>query len=209
MAEAPATSEPEAIRGAHIRQAFRLEWITIGWMIVEAAVAVGSGIAAHSLTLIAFGIDSVIELASACILVWRLTIELKQGQKFSEYAEAKARQTAGLLLFVLAAYVVLSASWGLWQHRGSEFSLPGLILAVLAVPTMYWLYRSKLRLATKLRSGALRADAIESLACCWLSLVVVAGLTAQLILGAWWLDSVTSLAIVYFLIKEGREAWEK
>jgi hypothetical protein len=87
----------------------------IAWMILEAAVAVRAGIAAHSLTLIAFGIDSVIELASAVVLVWRLTVELKHGEEFSLSAEKRARQIASVLLFVLAAYVLFSAGWSLWQ----------------------------------------------------------------------------------------------
>ena len=66
-----------------VRQAFRLEWITIGWMIIEAAVAIASGLAANSLTLLAFGIDSVIELVSAGVLIWRLAVELRPGQAFS------------------------------------------------------------------------------------------------------------------------------
>ncbi len=125
-------------------------------MTVEAAAAIVSGIAANSLTLVAFGIDSVIELASAGVLVWRLTVELRRGQMFAESAEQKASRVGGGLLFVLAAYVVISAGWKLWAHQGAEFSLPGLILCVLAVPIMYFLSRRKLALTETLGSRASR-----------------------------------------------------
>jgi divalent metal cation (Fe/Co/Zn/Cd) transporter len=194
-------------RTAMIHQAFLLEYLTLAWMTIEAAVAIASGIAANSLTLLAFGIDSVIELASAGVLVWRLTVELRHGQIFAESAERKASRIGGGLLFVLAAYVVASAGWKLWTHQGAEFSLPGLILCVLAVPIMSFLSRRKLVLAETLGSRALRADAVESITCGWLSLVVVAALIVQLGMGAWWVDAVASLGIVWFLIREGREAW--
>jgi divalent metal cation (Fe/Co/Zn/Cd) transporter len=194
-------------RAALIQRAFRLEWLTIIWMMVETAVAISAGIVAHSLLLFAFGIDSVIEIVSACVLIWRLSVELRRGRAFSEAAERRASRIAGALLFVLALYVVAGAGWGLWQHQGAEFSTPGLVLTVAAIPIMYVLSRQKLAVAEQLGSRALRADAIESITCGWLSFVVVIGLVAQLALGAWWVDSVASLAIIYFLIKEGREAW--
>jgi divalent metal cation (Fe/Co/Zn/Cd) transporter len=193
-------------RATAIQQAFLLEYITIAWMVIEAAVAIGSGIAANSLTLIAFGVDSIIELASAGVLVWRLTVELRRGQAFAESADRIASRIGGALLFALAAYVVASAGWKLWTYEGAEFSIPGLTISVLAIPIMYVLSRRKLKLAGVLGSRALRADAIESITCGWLSLVVVAALAAQLLLGAWWVDAVASLGIVWFLIREGREA---
>jgi divalent metal cation (Fe/Co/Zn/Cd) transporter len=194
-------------RAALIQRAFRLEWLTIIWMMVETAVAIGAGLAAHSLLLFAFGIDSVIEIVSACVLIWRLSVELRRGRAFSEAAERRASRIAGALLIALALYVVAGAAWGLWQHRGAEFSTLGLILTVAAIPIMYVLSRQKLAVAQQLGSLALRADAIESITCGWLSFVVVIGLVAQLALGAWWVDSAASSAIVYFLIKEGHEAW--
>jgi divalent metal cation (Fe/Co/Zn/Cd) transporter len=194
-------------RAALIRQAFRLEWLTIAWMVVEGVVAIGAGLAAGSLTLMAFGIDSVIELASACVLVWRLTVDLRHGQAFSEQAERTARRIGGVLLFTLAAYIVVGAAWSLWARHGESFSLPGLIVALLAMPIMILLARRKIAIATQLGSRALRADAAESITCGWLSLVVVVGLLADYVLGAWWVDAVTSLAIVWFVVKEAREAW--
>jgi divalent metal cation (Fe/Co/Zn/Cd) transporter len=201
----PGALEPE--RGALIRTAFRLEWLTLAWMVVEAAVAIGAGIAARSLLLLAFGFDSVIELTSAGVLLWRLSVELRHGRAFSEKAERVAGRIGGVLLFALALYVVAGAAFSLWQRQGAEFSAAGLALTVAAIPIMYFLARRKIDIAGRLGSHALRADAVESVTCGWLSLVVVVGLCAQLAVGAWWIDAVASLAIVYFLIKEGREAW--
>jgi divalent metal cation (Fe/Co/Zn/Cd) transporter len=198
--------DPEK-RAALISDAFRLEWLSIVWMVIEGAVAIASGLIAHSLLLMAFGIDSVIELASACVLVGRLSVELRHGREFSEAAERRAGKAAGGLLLALALYVVVAAAVGLWRHSGAEFSTPGIILAVAAIPIMYFLARRKLAVAEQIGSRALRADAIESMACGWLSFVVVLGLAAQLALRVWWVDPLASLAIVYFLIKEGREAW--
>jgi divalent metal cation (Fe/Co/Zn/Cd) transporter len=194
-------------RTSLIRDAFRLEWLTIGWMSIEAVVALISGVAAGSLVLIAFGLDSVIELISAGVLMWRLSVELRHGQAFSEDAERLASRIGGVLLFALAAYVVLAAGWHLWAQHGEDFSLPGLILTALAIPIMRYLARHKIDLANKLGSRALRADAMESITCGWLSLAAVVSLTAQALFGFWWIDSIGSLAIVWLLIKEGREAW--
>jgi divalent metal cation (Fe/Co/Zn/Cd) transporter len=197
----------DAERRALVAQAFRLEWLTVGWLAVEALVATISGMAAHSLSLLAFGIDSVIELLSAFVLLWRLSVELRHGEKFAETAERKASRIGGALLLALAVYVVVGAGWSLWQRQGEAFSLPGLIVAALAVPVMYVLAGAKLRLANRLGSRALRVDAVESIACLYLSAVIVVGLLAQWLLGAWWIDGVTALALVWFLVKEGREAW--
>lgn len=191
-----------------IGQAFHLEWLTIAWMVIEAAVASGSALAAHSTSLLAFGVDSLIELASASVLIWRLSVELKHGREFSEAAERRAGRIAGALLFVLAAYVLLAAAWALWRRQGEDFSTPGLIVTLLAIPLMYALGKRKIALSEELRSPALRADGVEAFACAWLAFVVVIGLLAQLALNAWWIDSATSVAVLWFLIKEGREAWE-
>ena len=176
-------------------------------MVVEAGVAIGAGVVARSITLLAFGIDSLIELVSAVLLIWRLTVELKHGQDFAESAERAASRIGGVLLFALSAYVVVAAGWGLWTREGQAFSWAGLVVSSAAIPIMWVLWRRKLRIAAALGSRALRADAVESITCGWLSFAVVIGLMAQLVLGAWWIDSMTSLVIVCLLVKEGREAW--
>ena len=201
------SAQGEIARAALVRNAFRIEYLTIAWMVIEAAVAIASALKAGSLTLLAFGVDSLIELASASALVWRLNVELRHGQAFAESAERQAARIGGALLFALAIYVVAAAAWKLWTQQGAEFSLPGLIVSALAIPVMYVLSRRKLHLAEALGSPALRADAIESVTCGWLSLVVVVALVAQIIIGAWWVDAVASLGIVWFLVREGWEAW--
>ena len=198
----------EGRRRKLVREAFFLEYITLAWMVIEAAVAIGAGIAARSITLLAFGVDSLIELASAVVLIWRLTVELRHGQSFAESAERAASRIGGALLFALSAYVVAAAGWGLWTREGQAFSWPGLIVGFAAMPIMWVLSRRKLQIASALSSHALRADAAESITCGWLSFTVVSGLIVQLLLGAWWIDSVTSLVIVWLLVKEGREAWK-
>jgi len=200
-----AVNDPD--RAALIRRAFRLEYATVGWMLVEAAVAIWAGVQAASVCLLAFGIDSVIEIASAGVLIWRLTVELRRGRAFGENAERVASRVAGGLLLALAAYVVIAAGWKLWTRTGETFSWPGLVVTLLAMPVMYTLARQKITVAEALGSRAMRADAMESVTCGWLSLFVVVGLGVQGLTGAWWVDSVTSLGIVWFLVMEGREAW--
>ena len=176
-------------------------------MTVEAVVAIAAGVTAGSLVLTAFGLDSVIELVSAGVLMWRLSVELRYGQKFSESAERTASRIGGALLFLLAAYVTAAAIWQLWRGTGEEFSWPGFVVALIAIPAMRYLALRKIAIAEKIGSRALRADAMEAVTCGWLSFVVVVSLAAQWLVGAWWIDGIGSLAIVWFLVKEGREAW--
>jgi divalent metal cation (Fe/Co/Zn/Cd) transporter len=195
-------------RPALIRKAFILEWVTLGWVfVVEALGGLWAAFEAHSISLLAFGADSLIETASACLLLWRLNVELQHGQRFSERAERIASRVSGALLFALAAYVVLSAMWGLWTHHSQSFSFLGVAATGLAIPVMAMLARLKIDVAEKINSPALRADGMESVTCGWLSIIVLVGLAAQYLLHVWWIDSVISLGILYFLIKEGREAW--
>jgi len=194
-------------RAALIRRAFRLEYASLAWMAIEATVAIYSAIVAGSISLLAFGIDSLIELASAGVLIWRLTVELRRGQVFAESAERTASRIAGSLLFALAVYVVAAAAWKLWTQTGQSFSWPGLAITLLAMPVMVLLARGKLAVASALGSRAMRADAIESVTCGWLSLVVVVGLAAEALTGAWWIDSAASVGIVWFLLRKGWEAW--
>ena len=193
-------------RPALVRAAFRLEMLTLGWMVIEAIVAIGAGIAAGSLTVTAFGVDSVIELGSGAVLIWRLSVELHDGREFSEVIEQRASRIASLLLLALAAYILVAAGWRLWMREGGGFSPPGLIVAAVAVPVMYLLARRKLAVAKQLGSRAMRADAAENVACLWLSLAVVVGQGAELVIGAWWVDPVASLGVLWFVLREARES---
>ena len=150
-----------------------------------------------------------VELASAGVLIWRSSVELRHGQKFSEHAERIASRTGRALLFALAAYVTTAAVLQLWNRTGDEFSWPGFLVVLVAIPAMRYLARRKIAIAEKIGSRALRADAMAAVTCGWLSFVVVASLAAQWLPGAWWDDGVGSLGIVYFLVKEGRQAWSE
>jgi divalent metal cation (Fe/Co/Zn/Cd) transporter len=191
-----------------VAKALRLEWITLGWLLVEAAVAIGSGIIAHSLTLIAFGADSIIELASACVLIRRLAIEISQGEAVAAKFERRAARIGSVLLLALSGYVVAAAAWSLWTRSGQEFSIIGLVLALIAIPLMFGLARAKAHIADRIGSRALRAEAAEAIACGYLSAVVVVGLIAQGLTGAWWIDGLSALALTPFLFREALEARE-
>ena len=105
-------------RGKLIRSALGLEWLTVGWMVIEAAVAIGAAVQANSLTLLAFDIDSLIELISACVLLWRLKVELAEGAEFSEKTERVASRIGAVLLGLLVLYVVGGAAWVKYGAEG-------------------------------------------------------------------------------------------
>ena len=195
-------------RRALVTKALRLEWMTVGWMAIEAAVAIGSGIIAHSLTLLAFGADSLIELASAGVLIRRLAIEIDRGEAVAAKFERRAARIGSVLLFALSGYVAAAAGWSLWTRTGQEFSIIGLVLALVAIPLMFGLARAKTHIADRIGSRALRADAAEGIACGYLSAIVVVGMIAQGLTGAWWIDGVSALALIPFLVREALEAWE-
>ena len=147
----PLLLPPRSDRLPLIREAFRLEWLTIGWMTVEALVAIAAGVTAGSLVLIAFGLDSVIELASAGVLMWRYLSSCARGRSFLN-AQSAASRIGGALLFLLAAYVTVAAVWQLWKGTGEEFSWPGFIVALVAIPAMRYLAHRKITIAEKIGS---------------------------------------------------------
>jgi len=205
---AATTHENAADRLRGVSRALQLEWLTLGWMVVEAVVALTAGVAAHSLVLEAFGADSVIELLSAGLLIWRLRVELNSGRAFSETIEHRASRVGGSLLFALSAYVAVGAVYGLWTRQGQDFTKAGLIVSGAAIPVMYFLAKGKLRVADQIGSRALRADAIESVTCGYLSSVVFVALIGQFLFNVWWVPAVSALVLVPFLVREAREAWE-
>lgn len=194
---------------ADLHRAMVLEMWTIGWMIVEALISIGAGISTGSLLLVVFGADSVIELASGLVLYRRLSYEYHArhdiGGKLQEL-ERRTGKIAGYLLYALAVYVVIQAAWGLWQHHQADSSLLGILVALVAAFWMPFLARAKIRLAERIGSSALRADAMETLTCGYLSWVLLAGLLANALLHWWWLDAVASLVVVPLLVREGKES---
>ena len=192
-----------------MQAAVRLEVLTIGWMLIEASVSIGAGAMAGSVLLLAFGVDSVIELISASVLFHRLRKEANgagNDEAEIEVLEHRASRIAGYLLYVLAAYVVLQSGYGLLHRHMAETSWVGLSVALVAALGMPVLAKAKIRVADRIGSKALRADAMETFTCGFLSWVLLAGLAANALLHWWWLDSVAALVLVPILLKEGREA---
>ena len=198
-------------RAYAVRQALLLTYITIGWMTIEGAVSLLLGWASKSLLLEAFGIDSVIELFCAAVLLWRLRVEAN-GVAAVEHVDAVERRAARLVgysLYVLVAYVILSSGYGLFIAKrltDTHESVWGIVIGAVAKVGMPILAGYKLKVAARLNSRALRADAVESITCGYLSIVLMIGLAATWLLGWWWLDSVAALALIPFIIKEARAA---
>ncbi len=198
-------------RSDDVRFALLLTYITLGWMTIEGAASLLLGWASNSLLLEAFGIDSVIELFSAAVLLWRLRIEASGSatSKRVNFVERRAARLVGYSLYALVVYVVLNSGYGLFIAKritDTHESVWGILIGLVAKIGMPILAAYKLKVAARLNSRALRADAIESITCGYLSIVLMVGLAATRILGWWWLDSVAALALIPFLIKEGREA---
>ncbi|MFZ3375563.1 MAG: cation transporter [Chthoniobacterales bacterium] len=196
-------------RARVVHTALQLEIVTIVWMIIEAGASIVAGIAARSLLLIAFGIDSGIELISGLVLFWRLKRESLGGVaeiERLEKVERKASRIGGWLLYLLSAYVIIQAAYGLLSRHAAEKSWLGIAIAIAAAIGMPFLAKAKLRIADQIESRALRADAMETLTCGYLAWVLLAGLSANALLHWWWLDSTASLAIVPLLLREAKEA---
>lgn len=196
-------------RNRVVRTALQLEIVTIVWMILEAGASVVAGIGAGSLLLVAFGIDSGIELISGIVLFWRLKTESFGGLpsvERSEKIERKASRIGGWLLYLLSAYVVIQAAYGLIARHSAEKSWLGIAIAIIAAGGMPFLAKAKLRIADQIKSSALRADAMETLTCGYLAWVLLAGLLTNAFVHWWWIDSIASLAIVPLLLREANEA---
>jgi divalent metal cation (Fe/Co/Zn/Cd) transporter len=197
-------------RSSVLRAALRVQILTIVWMVIEAAVAICAGIVARSLLLVAFGIDSAIELASAVVVFRRFRLE--SHEKFATdladvgAIERKAARIAGYLLFLLSAYVLVQATFGLVTRHAAETSPIGMAVAVIAAVGMPLLAKTKLRVAERIDSRSLRADAMETLTCGYLAWILLLGLALNAVTRWWWIDPVASLAIVPLLIREGWEA---
>ena len=198
-------------RSDDVRLALLLTYITLGWMTVEGTAALLLGWASKSLLLEAFGIDSIIELFSAGVLLWRLRVEAsgRADERRIEAVELRASRLVGYTLYLLVGYVVFNSAYGIFiAHRVTDAheSAWGILIGLVAKIGMPILAGYKLKVAARLNSSALRADAIEAIVCGYLSIVLMVGLAATRILGWWWLDSVAALALIPFLIKEGRAA---
>lgn len=196
-------------RRSNLDHALKLEYLTVGWNVVEAVVAIGAGAAANSVALVGFGVDSVVESASGSILIWRLRSERAgQDSKEIEGLDRRARQFVALSLFALAAFVAGDAAHSLWIGERPEASPVGIAVTALSMIVMAWLARAKRRAAAALQSRAMEADAFQTSACWWLSVITLCGIGLNAALGWWWADPVAAMAMTVFLVKEGCEAWK-
>ena len=188
-------------------------WLKIGlWLIIftilynlaEAVVAVFSGVKADSIALVGFGLDSLIEVSAAILLLWRLIIQLKRGSDETvEQAEETVHRFVGVTFFLLAIYVSIEAISALFFYQPAQESLIGIILALLSLVIMPLLAWGKIHAAREINSAALKAEAKETIACSILSLILLIGLIANATVGWWWADPVAGLCMVPWLIKEG------
>lgn len=186
----------------------RLEYVTVGWNVVEGVVAVAAGVLAGSIALVGFGVDSFVETISGMVLIWRLSAEAK-GRLDEEAVgrvEERAERLVGLAFVLLAAYVAFEAVRSLVNNEEPLASPVGIALTAVSIIVMLWLARAKRRTGEALGSRALVADARQTSACWYLSLVTLVGLVLNAAFGLWWADPVAALGIVVLLVREGIEA---
>lgn len=184
-----------------IRRAVRLEYFTITWNVIEAVVAIGAGVSAGSIALIGFGFDSSIESFAGAVVLWQL-----RGAEDEERKE-RALKLIAVTFFVLAAYVVFESLRDLITNAEPETSFTGIGIAIVSIIVMPTLALAKRRLAERMGSAVLRADAAETFLCSWLSVILLAGLILNATVGWWWADPVAALGIAWLALREGREAW--
>jgi len=192
-----------------LTQARLAESLTVLWMVVELVVALAAGIAARSVALTTFGVDSGIELFTAFVVLRQLLLHTERAT--DEDLDARERQASRLVgwgLYGLIIYIVASSGWSLLTQSRPESSTPGLLLAVAALLVMPVLWRWRRRLAKALDSPALRGDAACSLVCIYMAATLLAGLLLNRLFGWWWADPVAGLAMIWWIRGEAREALE-
>ena len=180
-----------------------LSWLSLAWMTVEGAVAIGAGVVAGSIALVGFGLDSAIEGFASVVIVWRFS-----GQRvFSHAAEQRAQKLVALQFFLLAPYVGYESVTALAGGHRADASWVGIGLAAGSVIFMPMLAIAKQRLADQLGSAATAGEGRQNMLCAYLAGALLVGLLGNALAGAWWLDPVVGLAIVAVAVKEGAEAW--
>ncbi len=206
MSPIPTTPTTPTIERRWVRIALWLVGATMAYNLVEAGVALWAGLQAGSVSLLGFGLDSLIELIAATALLWRLSSEWAGADAEAvEHREARVQRIVGGTFLALAAYVTAQAGATLYLQAVPAESRLGILLAaasLLVMPLVSW---GKLRAAARVRSAALRAEAMETLACSYLSGVLLLGLGAHAWLGWWWMDPAAALAMVPWLLHEGLE----
>jgi divalent metal cation (Fe/Co/Zn/Cd) transporter len=192
----------EEVRADSVRRGRLLEYLTVGWNLLEGVVSVTFGLAADSIALVGFGFDSFIESLSGIALLWRLHLD---NLEHRERAEAAALRLVGVTFLILAAYVGFEAVKALIYREPPESSYVGIALALLSLCVMPLLARAKRKVAAQIRSRALEADSRQTDLCAYLSAILVGGLLLNAVLGWWWADPVAALVMTPIIAKEGVE----
>jgi divalent metal cation (Fe/Co/Zn/Cd) transporter len=199
-----ATTDLADLRTAAARHGRWLQYVTIAWNSLECLVALTAGFLAGSIALVGFGFDSAIEVTSSLAALWRLRWDADEARR--EAAEHRTLRIIGGCFLLLAAYVSYDAIRALVERRAPEHSTIGIVLAALSLIVMPVLVHSKRRIASRLGSGALEAEARQTRICAYLSAVLLAGLGLNAWLGWWWADPVAGLVMVPLIAWEGAEA---
>ena len=192
-----------ADRNAIARRGRRLEYFTIAWNVVEGLVAILAGVAAGSVSLIGFGIDSFIEVTSGATLLWRMSVDADVARR--ERNERLALRIVGACFIALAAYISYESIRDLVRREAPEHSIPGIVLACVSLVVMPLLARAKRRVGAALGSTAMHADAKQTDFCMYLSAILLCGLLLNALFGLWWTDPVAALVMVPIIAKEGFE----
>jgi divalent metal cation (Fe/Co/Zn/Cd) transporter len=194
---------PPQERAALERRAKLLAWSGNAWHVVEFAIAVGAGIAAGSVALVGFGIDSVIEAIAGGVIVWLFS----GGRGSSTLAERRAQQLIAASYFVLAAYIAVESVRDLAGSHHPGASWVGIGLAAFTAPTMPLLARAKRRVGHQLNSSATVSEAQQNQICAYLSIALLVGLSLNALAGLWWADPAAALVIGAIAVKEGIDSW--
>jgi divalent metal cation (Fe/Co/Zn/Cd) transporter len=192
-----------ASRSILVSRGRKLEYFTIIYNSLEGLIAIGSGLIAGSIALVGFGFDSLIEVISGSVLLWRLYADVNEARR--ERVEAISLRIVGVCFMMLAAYVSFDSIKSLVRSEAPEESLPGIILAAVSLIVMPLLVRAKRRVARGINSGALMADSKQTELCTYLSAILLAGLVLNALLGWWWADPLAALIMVPIIVKEGIE----
>lgn len=190
-------------RASIARRGRRLEYFSILWNVLEGLVAVVAGLMAGSISLVGFGIDSFIEVTSASVLLWRMSVDADIARR--ERNERLALKIVGGSFLALSAYIGYESVADLVRRQAPEHSLPGIVLACVSLVVMPLLSRAKRKVGTALGSAAMHADAKQTDFCVYLSAILLVGLLLNALFGLWWADSVAALAMVPIIAKEGLE----
>lgn len=193
-----------ADRARLVDRARALVWIGLGWHCVEAAVAIGAGVAASSIALIGFGADSLIELLAGAVLLWRFAA-VRSG---SDSAEHAGHRMIAVTFYLVAAYVLAASLNDLLGSHRPTTSWVGIALALVALATMPPLAIAKARVANRLDSATARGESRQTMLCAYLSVALLAGLAGNALLGLWWLDPVAAIVISGAAAREGVLAWQ-